>query len=343
MSKACNVTIIGSGSWGCAIAHMLARAGHNCLIWARDPEVAEAIQHEHINPHQLSDYTLHQNICATHDICEATASSDVTIIAVPSGYLRSTLSRFKGKLHTPCILLTKGIEEGTHLRMSEVLKEALDHTHTCAVLSGPNHAEEIIQGKFSAATLAAPSLGEAQSLKTLFDDTALRVYGSDDLVGVEICAALKNVIALACGIAAGLRAGDNAQAVLMTRGLAEIARLATTLGSHQLTPMGLSGMGDLVATCTSPHSRNRSFGVALCEGAELRTWEETHHMVVEGAHTARSACELAQIHGVELPITEGIYRILYEKAPVHEAYQTLIQRYADLEFYSPQRRKVSYE
>ena len=231
------------------------------------------------------------------------------------------------------LVLTKGIEPSSHLLMTEVVSDVLSNPGRVAALSGPNHAEEVCQGRVSAAVVGSAHAGVSSLFQGLFLSRRFRVYRTDDMRGIEVCAAVKNVIAIASGVCAGTSLGDNALAVLMTRGLAEMSRVVHAMGGNPMTCMGLAGMGDLIVTCTSVHSRNRTFGMALAHGASLEGYESATGMVVEGARAVVSVCELARERGIETPITAAVHAILYEESNVDEAAHTLLSRIPDEEFY----------
>ena len=329
------VAVIGSGSWGTAMAGLLAPRVREVALWCRDPEVARAIGATRKNPRHLPDYELPANVLATASREEALDGAEVVVLAAPSAYLRSTCASIAPLVDpgAPVLVLTKGVEPGTGELMLDVAADELGHRERVAVLSGPNHAEEVCLGKLSAAVLASESAEVARRLQELVVSPSFRVYVSQDVVGVEICGAVKNVVAIACGAAVGFGAGDNTLAVIMTRGLAEIGRVAAALGADPLTPMGLAGMGDLVATCTSRHSRNRTFGEALARGESLESYERRTHMVVEGARAADSVLELARAHGVEVPITSAVHSVLHGRVDVLAASDALLGRRPNEEFY----------
>lgn len=329
------VSVIGSGSWGTAAAGLVAKNADRVQVWARSEEVASSISLAHVNPRHLRDYVLPKNVSATCDFAEVVRESDALVVVVPSDYLRATMRSLAPYLDAsvPVVVLTKGIEPGTHLHMAGVVAEELGNADRVAALSGPNHAEEICRGMFSAAVVAARDMSLARRFQALFHSDSFRAYASDDLAGVEVCAAVKNVIAIACGVAVGLGAGDNTLAVLMTRGLAEISRIAAAVGGNPMTCMGLAGMGDLVATCTSPHSRNRSFGEAFAAGKDLASYERETGMVVEGARAALSTWELARDLSIETPLTDAVHAILHENMGVTDAIRALKARAPKEEFY----------
>lgn len=330
-----NITVIGAGSWGTAIAGVAAARAERVTLWSFDAESTRGINERHVNPLYLSDYTLPGNVRACSDFAGALESADGVIVVVPSPFLRTTIRGAAPFIapETPVLCLTKGIEANTGKLMSEVVAEELGHAERVAALSGPNHAEEVCKGSLSAAVVAAPAPAVAEFFKSLLISPAFRIYTSDDMVGIETCAAVKNVIAIVCGIAAGAGYGDNTLALIMTRGLAEISRIVYARGGDPMTCMGLAGMGDLVATCTSPHSRNRSFGVAFAQGESLEDYQARTHMVVEGAAAAKSTAELARSLGVDAPLTFVLEATLYQGMSLDEALNLLVDRFPTEEFY----------
>ena len=329
------VAVIGTGSWGTAASGLLARNCADVTLLARSGAVADSINQAHRNPRHLRGYVLPDNVGATTQAPEALEGSDAVVVATPSAFLRSTMRSVAPHVPAgvPVVVLTKGMEEGTLELMSEVVGDEVGEPCRIAALSGPNHAEEICRDMVSAAVVASPDEGVTRAARDMFVSPDFRVYCSHDLRGVEVCGAVKNVIAIACGICWGLGMGDNTLAVLMTRGLAEIGRIVSAVGGDPMTCMGLAGMGDLVATCTSRHSRNRTFGEAFAAGESLESYQSRTHMVVEGAAAARSVYELAQKHGIEAPITCVVHAILYEGLPLAEAIESLLQRRVREEFY----------
>ncbi len=329
------VAVIGSGSWGTALSGLVAQQVADVRLWCRSEQVAETIRSTRRNPRHLTNYELPSAVHATSDAAEALEGAEAVILALPSSYLRDVCRMIAPLVgaKTPVLVLTKGVEHGTNELMADVAASELGGARRVAVLSGPNHAEEVCLGKLAAAVLAARDADVAELLRALLVSPSFRVYLSEDVVGVEVCGAVKNVIAIACGVAAGLGAGDNTLAVLMTRGLAEIGRVAAALGADPLTPMGLAGMGDLVTTCTSKHSRNRAFGEALVAGETLTAYEERTGMVVEGARAAQSVLALARALHVAAPITEAVNAVLHEGLPVADAIDGLLDRRPGEEFY----------
>lgn len=322
------VAVIGAGSWGTAVSWLLGGKGHEVSLWSREEEIAESVNAEHRNPLYLPDIRLPETVVASHDFERALAGAEAVVMVTPSIGVRDTAEQMKPFLgdDTPVVILSKGVEGGSNLLMTEVLTDVLGNKGRIAGLSGPNHAEEVSRGIPSATVVAAydPKVGEL--FQDIFMTSFFRVYTNPDVVGVELCGASKNVVAIAAGMCDGLGYGDNTKATLMTRGLAEMARLGRAVGANQLTYMGLAGMGDLIVTCTSRHSRNRGFGEELAKGATLEEYRERTHMVVEGAVACVTVDELASRHGLELPITRQVRAILYEGMPIREGEAALLGR-----------------
>lgn len=329
------ITLIGSGSWGTAIAGRAASNGNEVTMWSHSEVCAQGINERSVNPRYLTSYELPKTVSATTDIEEALKCADGIIFAVPSTHLRSIANQAAPYIseNAPILCLTKGIEPVTGLLMNEVIGDECGHPERIAALSGPNHAEEVCQGQLSAAVIAAEDNHVASFFKEILLAPEFRIYLSGDVIGVEMCGAIKNIIAIVCGIASGAGFGDNTLALIMTRGLAEISRLVHARGGEALTCMGLAGMGDLVATCTSPHSRNRSFGHAFSQGTSLEQYQNQTHMVVEGAHAAKSATELAHILGVDAPLTFALNDALWHGQSMQEALTNLVDRVPTEEFY----------
>lgn len=329
------VAVMGTGTWGTASCCLVAPHADEVCLWARRESVALGINRDHRNPSHLPGLQLPRNVHATSSLSDALGDATDVIVAVPSAFLRATLTNAAPFLSSdvPILVLTKGMERGTGLLMADLVADVVGNVGRVAALSGPNHAEEVAEGKVSAAVIASPSPDVAEHFQSLIVSEAFRAYASDDLVGVEVCGASKNVVAIAAGIAVGLGAGDNTLAVLMTRGLAEMGRLSATRGGDPLTCMGLAGMGDLVVTCTSRHSRNRSFGEAFARGESLASYEERTGMVVEGAQAALSVWEMAHALNVEAPITDAVHDLLYEGASLTDAIDSLLTRTPHVEFY----------
>ena len=309
------VAVIGAGSWGTAFSGLVAANADEVSLWCHSEATANAINETRHNARYLPEYALAPNVRATASLGEALEGADGCVPEVPA------------------LVLTKGIEPDTGLVMSEVASSELGRPERIAALSGPNHAEEVCTGAFAASVLAAEDLELAERLRSLVSTPAFRVYVSRDVRGVETCGAVKNVMAIACGICAGLGLGDNTLALIMTRGIAEIGRMVAALGGEPMTCMGLAGMGDLVATCTSEHSRNRRFGEAFVAGRTLDEFEASTHMVVEGARAVVSVRELAQKKGVEVPISDAVWNVIYGGMSVETVTAMLIGRTPTREFY----------
>ena len=333
--RAHKAAVIGSGSWGTAFTGLVAPHADEIALWCRSDEVARGINETRRNPRHLTDYELAPNVSATSDASAAIADAELVVLALPSAHLRSTCRSIAAAVPADAIVvvLTKGMEPGTHKLMLDVAADELGGAGRMAVLSGPNHAEEICRRQVSAAVVASNDPQVAARVQELVVSPSFRAYVSGDVPGVEVCGAVKNVVAIACGVAAGAGAGDNTLAVLMTRGIAEISRISSALGGDPLTSMGLAGMGDLVATCTSKHSRNRTFGEALVAGEALEAYEARTRMVVEGARAAMSVHELALELGIEAPITAAVHGVLVDGLDTEAAKAALLGRLPREEFY----------
>ncbi|MFE7719406.1 NAD(P)H-dependent glycerol-3-phosphate dehydrogenase [Nocardia rhizosphaerihabitans] len=321
--------VMGAGSWGTAFAKVLAEAGTDVTIWARRAEVAQALDTEHRNPFYLPGVQL-PPVRATDDHRAALVDADLVVLAVPSQSLRANLDRWKGDIDPDATLLSlaKGIETGTLLRMSQVIAEVTGaEPGRIAVLSGPNLAREIVQRQPAATVIACTDTERAGVAQRACATGYFRPYTNTDVIGCEIGGACKNVIALACGIASGMGLGDNTVASLITRGLAEVIRLGVALGAQPVTLAGLAGVGDLVATCTSPLSRNRSFGHVLGAGGSMQAAQEaTNGQVAEGVKSCTSVRALAAAHQVEMPLTDAVHRVCHEGLSVSEAVDSLLGR-----------------
>jgi len=330
-----NLAIIGAGSWGTAVARLLALKGHRVALWSHNEQVAQVINAEHRNPRYLPGCTLPANVEAHVSIEQCLADAEAVVFVVPSSHLRET-ARMAAAHIGPNVLvcvLTKGIEFGTSKLMTEVVTDELGNSARIACLSGPNHAEEVSLDLPASSVIAAYDAQTGLYFQDLFHSDTFRTYVSDDVEGVEICAAAKNVIAIACGIVRGYKMGDNTSAVIMTRGLAEMSRLVAARGGNPMTCMGMAGVGDLIATCTSQHSRNQTFGAAFAAGESLEEFEARTHMVVEGARACRSIREMAKRLDVEVPIADAVYDLLYGKQPTETVVAQLYARVPGVEFY----------
>lgn len=328
MSK---VAFIGAGSWGTATASLVARKDHDeAVLWARRPELAETINLYHENPEYLPDIPLPETLRATNDMEEALSGADVVVMGVPSHGFRTVLKDVvqvaDGK--AVYVSLTKGLEIDTKKRMSEVLTEEVDGISggRIAVLTGPNLAKEVIAGHPAASTVACRDEQVAHRLQDVFHAPTFRTYTHDDVVGCELGGAFKNVIAIAAGIADGLGYGDNTKATVMTRGLAELARFAVCFGAQPLTCLGLAGVGDLIATCASPQSRNHSVGIELGKGRKIDDIVGSMNMVAEGVKSCKPIYELGAAAGVWMPITENVVRICHEGASIDDLVNDLLTR-----------------
>ncbi|MGH8980899.1 MAG: NAD(P)H-dependent glycerol-3-phosphate dehydrogenase [Acidimicrobiales bacterium] len=318
--------VVGAGSWGTTIASILAARGPTTL-WVRSPELAEIIRSVRENPRYLPGVPVPSSLQITSSLTDAVRGADVVLVAVPSHGFRSVLEQMAGSLPADAVVvsLTKGIEAGTNLRMSEVIADVLPGAHA-GVLCGPNLAHEVAAGHPTATVVALADEAFAKRIQERLHSPTFRVYTATDVVGCEIAGASKNVMAIAAGVSDGLGFGDNTRAVIVTRGLAEQTRLGHALGARPITFGGLAGIGDLVATCTSPQSRNRSVGVQLGKGRTLTEVMEGMYMVAEGVRTARPLVELARAHGVELPIAEQVAALVAgETSPAH-AVELLMER-----------------
>jgi glycerol-3-phosphate dehydrogenase (NAD(P)+) len=323
------IAVIGAGSWGTALAVHLARGGARVRLWARSREIVEAIGARRRNPWYLPDVDLPSGVEATADAGAALDSARLVLVAVPSEFFAATLARL-GPVTVPVVSATKGFEPGRHRRMSEVVAAQWPGA-AVAVLSGPTFAREVALAQPTAAVIASRDDALATDLQARLGSREFRLYTNRDVVGVEVGGALKNVIALATGLADGLGLGENARAALVTRGLAEITRLAVALGGQPATLAGLAGLGDLVLTATGTLSRNRALGMALARGASRASAEHATRMVAEGVPTVTAALALAARHGVRLPIAAEVGAVLFEGKSPAEALASLLERAATRE------------
>ncbi len=319
--------VIGAGAWGTALANLLAENGHETLLWAYEPEVADAIAERHENTRFLAGVTLHPALQATDELEEATAGAELIVFASPSHALRRVAQEAASGIAAgvPLVVATKGIEAERFALMTDVVAEVVPG-HPVVALSGPSFALEVAQHLPTALVAACADLAVAQLVQRTLSTSAFRVYTQRDVVGVELGGALKNVMAVATGIADGLALGYNARAALITRGLAEMTRLGVALGADPLTFAGLAGVGDLVLTCTGSLSRNRQVGLAIGEGATLAEVLAGRDTVAEGVATTASAHALATREGVEMPIVAAVHRVLFERQPARWALVELMTR-----------------
>ncbi len=326
--------VLGTGSWGTAYAAVLADAGTDTVLWARRAELADTVRTKHENPDYLPGVALPESLDATHDPEEALRGSDFVVFAIPSQTLRENLAHWATLVPRDAVLvsLMKGVELGTTKRMSEVIAEVADvPAERIAVVSGPNLAREIAQKQPAATVVACADADAATRLQGASLTPYFRPYTNTDVVGCELGGAVKNVIALACGMAEGMGFGDNTKASLITRGLAEMARLGTALGADPLTFAGLAGLGDLVATCTSPLSRNRTVGEQLGRGRSLDDIVGEMRMVAEGVKSSQSILDLATKHDVEMPIAQHVAHVVHDGMAPQDMLRSLMSREAKSE------------
>lgn len=345
-----NITVIGAGAWGTALAISLA-ARHRTTLWGRDAEQIESMRITRRNQRYLPDVLLSENLSLSSDFSAALADAELLIIAVPTAALRSTLQRIissfphlnplpereetneKGTVKFPDVVwLCKGFEPQTSLLPHQLAEQVLPAEFRRGVLSGPSFALEVARGLPTALVLASSDEAFAQRMAQLLHHSRLRIYASNDVIGVEIGGAVKNVMAIAAGVCDGMKLGNNARAALITRGLAEISRLGLKLGGLAETLGGLSGAGDLILTCTGDLSRNRRVGLLLAQGQSLDEILGQLGHVAEGVYAVREVHELAQHLGVDMPICEAVYRVLYDHVPAHEMVANLLNRTTSLEF-----------
>jgi glycerol-3-phosphate dehydrogenase (NAD(P)+) len=321
--------VLGTGSWGTAFAKVLADAGADVVLWSRREEVARAVRDTHENPDYLPGIVLPRTITATSSALEAVDGAEIVVLAVPSQSLRENLALVASAIGRESLLvsLMKGVELGTTKRMSEVICEVADvPLERIAVVSGPNLAKEIASGQPAASVVACIDLAVAERLQAVMLTSYFRPYTNTDVVGCELGGAVKNVIALAVGMADGMGFGDNTKASLITRGLAETARLGVALGADPQTFSGLAGLGDLVATCTSPLSRNRTFGEKLGRGQTVEEILANQHQTAEGVKSCRSILALAHKHDVDMPITDHVVKLCHEGMTPAEMVKSVMRR-----------------
>lgn len=323
MSRAMRVAVLGAGSWGSTVASLAARNA-NTQIWARRPEVSDEINRRHRNERYLRDLNLHPKLRATADLEEAVRDCDVVVVGVPSHSFRETLRMAAPHLRpwVPVLSLAKGLEQGTQLRMTEVVHEELPG-HPAGLLAGPNIAPEVLKGLAAAAVVAMPDERVASGLRPLFANALFRVYTNTDVVGCELGGPLKNVIAISAGMAQGLSVGENTRAMVITRGLAEMMRLGVAMGGHPNTFSGLTGLGDLLTTCMSPLSRNRQVGEQYALGRSTEEIVASMKMVAEGIKTSSVVMDLARRHQVAMPIAAEVAAVVKGQRTAVEAFRGL--------------------
>jgi glycerol-3-phosphate dehydrogenase (NAD(P)+) len=333
------VAVIGGGSWGTTVASLCA---HNVptVLWARSDDVAAEVRDEHRNSRYLEGFDLHPTLTATGDLEEAVADADVLVMGVPSHGMRETTKALAPHIRAwvPVLSLAKGLEQGSHLRMTQVIEEELPG-HPTGVLTGPNLAKEILAGDAAASVIGMMDEAISHELQRCFTTDLFRVYTNDDVIGCEVGGALKNVIAIASGMADGLGTGDNTRSAVITRGLAELSRLGVAMGGNALTFMGLAGMGDLIATCISRQSRNRHVGEQLGLGRTIDEIIADMNMVAEGVKTSKVVVELADELDVQMPIAREVYSVVHEGQSAADAYRGLLRREIRREMRTVDRRR----
>jgi len=327
MPKIKNISIIGDGGWGTTLAILLSGKGHSVTLWGAFPEYVETVKAKRVNVKFLPGVKIPHEVNITSSLNEAIDDKEIIVLAVPSQYMRSVLTRLtpyklSGKVF---VSVTKGIENKTLKRMSEITHELLGGVEIC-VLSGPTIAHEVVQGSPTTVVASSGDLALAKEVQEIFITDRFRVYTNSDIIGVELGGSLKNIIAIAAGISDSLGFGTNAKAALLTRGLAEMVRLGVAMGAKRETFYGLSGLGDLATTCISQHSRNRHFGEVIAKGKTLKSALKETEMVVEGVATTESAYELSRKYKVDMPITAEIYKVLYESKDSKNAVHDLMTR-----------------
>ncbi|MDO4855253.1 MAG: NAD(P)H-dependent glycerol-3-phosphate dehydrogenase [Limosilactobacillus gorillae] len=326
------VAVLGAGSWGSVLANLLVENGHQVKLWSRDQAQVDQLNQDHVNPRYMNDFVYNDKLVATTDMQDAVSGAEVVLMVIPTKGVRQVAGQLAPLLSDmPAPLLvhaTKGLEQNTYKRVSEMLAEEIPATNRrgIVVLSGPSHAEDVAIKDVTAVTAACSNLTHAQEIQKLFSNNYFRVYTNDDVIGAEFGAALKNIIALGSGALSGIGYHDNARAALITRGLAEIRRLGVAFGADPMTFIGLSGVGDLVVTATSQNSRNWRAGFQLGQGQKLADVVENMGMVIEGVATTKAAYELAQKRHVQMPITAALYRVLYEDEDIKTVIDGLMQR-----------------
>ena len=323
------IAVIGAGSWGTALASQLGHKHDHVTLWARKPELAAAIENDRQNTAYLPDVLLPSSVTCTADLTAAADGAELIILTVPSHAVRQTARELAPGVSRNTIVVSaaKGLEAKTFRRMSDIIADEISHINgKVAALSGPNHAEEVGRQQPTATVVASAAREVAEMVQDALMLPYFRVYTNPDIIGVELGGALKNIIALGAGIAEGLGYGDNSKAALMTRGLAEITRMGVAMGAQAGTFAGLTGIGDLMVTCTSRHSRNRRAGILLAQGRSARQIQDETNMVVEGFRATSAAYELAGRHGVGMPITEQTWQVIYQSKPPRQAVLELMTR-----------------
>ena len=327
------IAVMGAGSWGSVLANLLVENGYDVTDWSRDVEQAQQLNDNHVNPSYMPHLNDHEKLRATGDMEAALQGADVVLMAIPTGGLREVARKVntlldKLKLRPLFVHATKGLEQKSYKRPSEMLSEEISPEHRSGIvaLTGPSHAEDVAIHDMTAVTAAAQDMKDAERVQKIFSNSYFRVYTNDDLLGAELGGALKNIIAIGAGALQGLGYGDDARAALITRGLAEIRRLGVAFGANPLTFSGLSGVGDLVVTATSKNSRNWRAGYQLGKGEDLKDVIANMGMVIEGVYTTKAAYELSKKRHVKMPITNALYAVLYQGASTKDEIHALMSR-----------------
>lgn len=327
------VSVIGAGSWGSALARLVAINGHDVCVWSIDNREIEILNTYHEQIEKLPGVKLPDNVSFTNELEVAVKDAEICVMAVPSPFVRETANTLSSLIKKGQIIVnvSKGIEEGTLMTMSQIIEDKVKNADV-AVLSGPSHAEEVGKDVPTAVVVSARTLEVAEKVRSIFMNNTFRVYLNPDTLGVELGAAIKNVIALAAGVADGLGCGDNTKAALITRGIAEMMRLGEKMGAKTETFSGLSGTGDLIVTCSSMHSRNRRAGILMGQGKSMKEAMDEVKMVVEGVFSSKAAKSLAEKYNVEAPLIEEMYKLLFEDKPAKECLDDLMNRDKRLEY-----------
>ncbi len=323
-----NITVLGAGGWGTTLSILLHFNGHNVTLWEYDKSYANYLQKHHVNKTYLPNISIPDEINITHSLKESVEHAHVIVIAIPTQFIRSALSEIKDNNFNDVtfVSVSKGIEINTLKTVSQIIKDVLPHVNSSniGVLSGPSHAEEVSRKVPTAVVAASSSADTAKIIQSIFITSYFRVYSTTDIMGVELGGAVKNIIAIGAGIIDGAKFGDNTKAAIMTRGTAEITRLGLFMGARAETFSGLSGIGDLIVTCSSQHSRNRYVGEQIGKGKKLAEVLKSMEMVAEGVETCRSVHQLSAMNGIETPIVSAVYAILFEdKDPVKATYDLM--------------------
>lgn len=327
------LAVLGSGSWGTVLANLLVKNQHDVTLWGHRPEIIKELAEQRTNHHYLADFKVQPELQVTTDLAQAVQGVDAILFAVPTSAIREVANQvfpiIKNRHEAPILIsAAKGLEQKTHKRISQIFSDVMpaEFAQRLVIFSGPSHAEDVAVEDLTSLTVAAHQMADAEWTQRVFMNHYFRLYTNDDMVGVELGGALKNVMAIGAGILHGAGYGDNTKAALMTRGLAEMTRFGTAMGARPLTFMGLSGIGDLIVTCTSVHSRNWRAGHALGQGQPLAEVLKDMGMVVEGYWTAKAVHEAAQEQQIDMPISESIYQVLYEQADIQTKIAQMMQR-----------------